>query len=390
MSPTLSASRFERPPDIVAVGFQELLPLHLGFTGLSKGVVASRDELLRSQIEKHNSPAGEHIAYTLVAKIVNVGVALLVYARDRGVGQRICDVQTAWTAFSPGWMGNKGAVGVRFRISSSFGTEGGEIMTFVCTHMTAHMRNLQSRLADWEQTVETLLFDGLNEQSPAASSIYATSHLFVFGDTNSRLDVPEVDNRPLSYDTLVAQLATQEGREQAKNWDELRRETSLGNVFHGLREGNFWEFPPSYKYVIGEQNTFSTKRIPAWTDRILFTTYLDSPTTPEVSYIEPLLYTSVPSYTTSDHKPVVALLRIPMAPSSKLTPMLAQCAALPFQPTPHIAVLKKSAGKVLGWTVGWLWCALWFIGVGHAGVGLGNFVLGAGAAAWWKMSGDNP
>ncbi|CEL52463.1 inositol polyphosphate phosphatase [Rhizoctonia solani AG-1 IB] len=99
LAPTLSASQFRDAPDIVAVGFQELLPLHLGLTGLSKGVVASRDELLRSQIEKHNTSAGEHVAYTLVAKAVNVGVALLIYARDHGVGQRICDVQTAWTGF---------------------------------------------------------------------------------------------------------------------------------------------------------------------------------------------------------------------------------------------------------------------------------------------------
>jgi hypothetical protein len=56
----------------------------------------------------------------------------------------------------------------------------------------------------------------------------------------------------------------------------------------------------------------------------------------------------------------------------------------PFQPAYQTAAVKKSIGKVLGWIVGWLWCMLWFVGVGHAGVGLGNFVLGAGAAAWWR------
>jgi hypothetical protein len=59
---------------------------------------------------------------------------------------------------------------------------------------------------------------------------------------------------------------------------------------------------------------------------------------------------------------------------------------LPFQPARRSAVIKKSIGKVLGWIVGWLWCTLWFIGAGHAGVGLGNFILGASAAAWWKLS----
>ncbi|CAE7063375.1 unnamed protein product [Rhizoctonia solani] len=385
LAPTLAASHFREPPDIVAVGFQELLPLHLALAGLSKGVVADRDELLRSQIEKHNSSGGEQTAYTLVAKAVNVGVALLVYARDHGVGQRICDVQTAWTGFGPAWVGNKGAVGVRFRISSKFGGEGGEVMTFVCTHMTPHAHKLKARLEDWEHTVRTLLFPKTGRDSKVTDrSIYATSHLFVFGDTNSRLDVPTSDSRSLTHDDVVAQISTPQGREQAKNWDQLRREIGLENTFHGLREGEFWEFLPSYKYVPEEGNTFSQKRVPAWTDRIMYTTYLDSPTTPETSYITPILYTSVPSYTISDHKPVVALLRVPSASSSSLTPMLHHYDNLPYQPTPYLGLIKKSIGKLLGWLLGWLWCALWFIGAGHAGVGLGNFVLGAGAAAWWK------
>ncbi|KAG8738727.1 hypothetical protein FRC10_006562 [Ceratobasidium sp. 414] len=367
LAPTLSASHTATPPDIVAVGFQELLPLHLG--RLSQSVIATRDELLRSQIEKHNSINGEQVSYTLVAKAVNVGVALLVYARDHGIGQRICDVQTSWTGFGPGWVGNKCAVGVRFRVGAGVNSEGGEVMTFVCTHMTAHAHNLRSRLSDWEHIVKTLLFSRSKGQS-----IYSTSHLFVFGDLNFRLDAPSVDGQAISHDTLVTQLATPEGRDQAREWDQLRREMKAGNVLHGLREGDFWDFPPSY----------NKKRNPAWTDRILFTTYLDSPSTPDVSYITPLLYTSIQSYTTSDHKPIVALLRVPSASSSTLTPMLHYHDNLPFQPSSLAAIAEKSIGKVLGWIVGWLWCTLWFIGVGHAGVGLGNFVLGASAAAWWR------
>ncbi|KAF8758383.1 mitochondrial carrier family [Rhizoctonia solani] len=262
LAPTLSASHFREPPDIVAVGFQELLPLHLGLTGLSKGVVASRDELLRSQIEKHNSSSGEHVAYTLVAKAVNVGVALLIYARDHGVGQRICDVQTAWTGV---WACM------------------GEIMTFVCAHLTAHVHNMKSRLRDWEHMVKTLLFANTSRESQ--------------------------------------------------------------------------------------------KRLPAWTDRILYTTYLDSPATPEASYIIPMLYTTVPSYTTSDHKPVVALLRVPSAAASSLTPMLRHYGNLPFQPAYYPALIKKYVGKLLGWVLGWFWCALWFIGAGHAGVGWVTLLL---------------
>jgi transcriptional/translational regulatory protein YebC/TACO1 len=56
-----------------------------------------------------------------VAHVVNVGVALLVYALDDGVSRLVCDVQTQWTGCGPAYMGNKGAVGVRFRAQTGDG-----------------------------------------------------------------------------------------------------------------------------------------------------------------------------------------------------------------------------------------------------------------------------
>lgn len=50
-----------------------------------------------------------------------MGVALLVYGRDAGVARRTCDVQTTWTGCGPGYMGNKGAVGIRFRVTDTDG-----------------------------------------------------------------------------------------------------------------------------------------------------------------------------------------------------------------------------------------------------------------------------
>ncbi len=56
-----------------------------------------------------------------MAYVVNVGVALLVYALDDGVFHHIRDVQTQWTGCGPAYMGNKGAVGVRFRVQDKDG-----------------------------------------------------------------------------------------------------------------------------------------------------------------------------------------------------------------------------------------------------------------------------
>ena len=94
--------------------------------GISKAVINSRDTLIRSELESF-SPTKER--YTLVAKVVNVGIALLVYARDEQVGTRVRDVQTAWTGCGPAWMGNKGAVGVRFRLSGQSEEDVGEVFT---------------------------------------------------------------------------------------------------------------------------------------------------------------------------------------------------------------------------------------------------------------------
>jgi len=94
--------------------------------GLSNALINDRDSHIRSQIEQH-APGKE--SYTLVAKAVNVGVALLVYARDVGVARQVCDVQTQWTGTGPAYMGNKGAVGIRFRVSDR-GCKAGEIFTY--------------------------------------------------------------------------------------------------------------------------------------------------------------------------------------------------------------------------------------------------------------------
>lgn len=166
LAPTLQVSNFlarePRAPDIVAVGFQELLPLHLGreslsvavnstrkrrahpydtvVSGLSHKVIEDRNALILSQIEEH-APNQER--YTLIAKVVNVGVALLVYGRDDTVGRQVEDVQTQWTGCGPAYLGNKGAVGVRFRVPSPDGGVG-EVFTYVARPCTVHVVQYRS------------------------------------------------------------------------------------------------------------------------------------------------------------------------------------------------------------------------------------------------------
>lgn len=85
----------------------------------------------------------------------------------------------------------------------------------------------------------------------------------------------------------------------------------------------------------------STKRAPSWTDRILYTTHTDDPEKPNESNIFNALYTSIPSYCTSDHKPIVALLLVPTPtkPTGASPPVL----RLPvgFTPVPDTSYMWK-------------------------------------------------
>ncbi|KAJ3895721.1 inositol polyphosphate phosphatase [Lentinula edodes] len=398
LSPTLQVSSFlshsPRGPDIVAVGFQELLPLHLGLSGASKFVIDQRSSHILSQIEEH-SP--EKAKYSLLAKVVNVGIALLVYARDEGIARKVCDVQTSWTGCGPGFMGNKGAVGVRFRVSDAFDDveQPGETYTFVCAHLTAHQQKLQHRIADFHHIVGTLLFPALpfsEDKSP--TTIYSTSHLFFLGDLNFRIDLPE--SHPMFENAWVhvsEALKEPEARETLKEFDQLLLERRKHSIFVGFREGEFWQFKCTYKHRLGDVDQYDTKRVPAWTDRIMYTTYSDSPGSLEASHIRNLLYTYIPSYTISDHKPIVSLLLLPYVPPSNISTTGGSHSiptiALPefYTPKPDpLATLKRYTGRTLDRIVGVCWWLLTLLGAGSTVVGVFNFIVGATAYRWWKAS----
>ena len=155
---------------------------------------------------------------------------------------------------------------------------------------------------------------------------------------------------------------------------------------------------------------YSGERTPAWTDRILYATYSDSPDITDGSGITSLLYTSIPSYTTSDHvrrnpqlslsgermtyskKPIVSLLLLP-SPTRAHTPDN----AIPLLSVPHyftpkpaaFVSLKRSVGRTLDRIIGFAWSALVLIGAGYTVVGICNFVLGLGAWTWLRSKQGN-
>lgn len=84
--------------------------------------------------------------------------------------------------------------------------------------------------------------------------MYATSHLFFFGDLNFRVAIPP--SHPLRTasrgEEALTMLTDEKTRETLKEYDQLINERRKGRVFISLREGPFWAFKCTYKYALGE------------------------------------------------------------------------------------------------------------------------------------------
>jgi hypothetical protein len=123
--------------------------------------------------------------------------------------------------------------------------------------LTPHDHKLKARLDDYRHIVSTLLFPSSSE-SQGSSTLYDTSHLFVFGDMNFRIDLPA--SHPLSALVKTSQfsdaISSESSREELKEFDQLTVEKNKGDVFVGLHEGDFWKFKCSYKYKVGEVDQY--------------------------------------------------------------------------------------------------------------------------------------
>lgn len=88
--------------------------------------------------------------------------------------------------------------------------------------------------------------------------MYSTSHLFFLGDLNFRLDLPPTSpfSGRANAHRVEAALDTQSGRDQLKEFDQLRQERTKNTIFHGFQEAEFWSFKCTYKYKIGEVDKY--------------------------------------------------------------------------------------------------------------------------------------
>lgn len=135
-------------------------------------------------------------------------------------------------------------------------------------------------------------------------------HCFVCGDLNFRVILPgkddddadeepsQPDRRKMEDVELIRSMIEREDWDGINDCDELAKALHRHDCLAGFKTLKC-NFPPTFKVERGEGFVYNEKRIPSYTDRILWKSSdgLDA-------NVGPLAYEPCPDFVTSDHKPV--------------------------------------------------------------------------------------
>lgn len=271
---------------VCVIGTQELVELSmgnifLGTDGEEQKSQAAFEVRVVQELEKTKYP------YTKVDGVGMVGLFLLVYVRTELIKKvkevHVDKVKTGMLHFA----GNKGAVCVRFNL-----------LDINYCFINVHLHHGQENQAARDQDISDTLRCAFQGSAKTALQPKADNHdvTVIFGDFNFRLNI-EMSEADVER---AAQFVSE------KPLEFLERDQFLAGDMSNLsdfREGGI-SFEPTYKYRAGT-GQFDTKRIPAWCDRILFKVNKDSYS------LAVGKYSSLPALChTSDHMPVVAILKV--------------------------------------------------------------------------------
>ncbi|MCJ1286922.1 inositol polyphosphate 5-phosphatase [Xylographa opegraphella] len=237
----------QRPADIVAVGFQEIVELNA--QQIMSTDPARRQEWELAVVRTLNEDARKHKSeeYVLLRSGQLVGAALLIFVKS-SVLKSIKNVEGSVkkTGLS-GIAGNKGAVAIRMDFANTR-------ICFVTAHLAAGFANYDERNRDY-QTIS----HGLRFQRNRAIEDHDT--ILWLGDFNYRIGLTDDKVRKLIKAGDLGTLYQN---------DQLHVQMVAGNTFSFYSEAKI-TFLPTYKYDNGtdEYDTSEKARIPAWCDRIL-------------------------------------------------------------------------------------------------------------------------
>ncbi|CCD20005.1 Endonuclease Exonuclease phosphatase family RhoGAP domain [Trypanosoma vivax] len=305
-----SNNRSGTPVDLVMVSLQEIdmsasAMLKDGTEAATPWVTGLQAVLCADSQRDSNSP------YFALPVRQLVGLLICVYVR-RQLLPYVRDISIATVATGAlGSVGNKGAVGLSLMIYNTS-------ICLINAHLAAGQNNLAKRNGDAYKILTTMDFSAQKRQAqagyesgknsasspvPAYPELLPYNHdlIIVAGDFNYRID--------LSYNealNLVSRRDIGGLLEHDEFGTEMKDPFSPWVGFMDLRP----TFLPTYRFDIGT-NTYDTsekQRVPSYTDRIVL--WLKKKHSGDLVRVENLL--ALEEVMSSDHKPVQALLRLPL------------------------------------------------------------------------------
>ena len=273
-------------PDFYILGFQEIVDL------TSKNILISSNEEKKNKIKNKltNILKGlkgtESDSYQIVAELDLVGIYLIIFAKKNVIKYiKNFDNQIIKTGFM-GSIGNKGACLIRFNINDSK-------IAIACNHLSAGQELYEGRRGE--------ITDTLNTAFKKYQNIHFKDYdyYFFFGDLNSRISLDY--SNYLIEDILKNHSKTLNGDfNNILIYDQIKQYQKESSLILQMDEAPI-KFSPTYKYVIGSNEyDKNKKRIPSWTDRIMFKKFSE---TAPLAYNKCLL-------SLSDHQPIYGVYRI--------------------------------------------------------------------------------
>jgi len=301
------------PPDVVCVGFQEIVDLNAVNVAVDNKTQQKTQfwsekihETLNNAILKVSRDQARD-GYTLIMQRSMVGLLVSVFVKNvhRPRTKYVSSASVGVGVMGIG--GNKGGVSVRMQFYDS-------TLCFVCTHLAAHRENVTGRNADFanvyaktsfevgEEAIREVIRSGsLSHWAIGSSATAVADHDIVIwlGDLNYRID-----------ESMPTETVLKHSEAKSLNalipLDQLNLERGAGRSFREFEEG-ILAFPPTYKYQPGtdvyEQRPDKKLRAPAWCDRILWRAQVPN-------HIQQVSYNRCETPNVSDHKPVYSTMRM--------------------------------------------------------------------------------
>lgn len=253
---------------------------------------SSQDFLL--SLSSHLGPSYQCVRYVSL-----LSIRMAIFVRWDLVPE-IFDIKTSTVPTGiANVMGNKGGVVISMLIKDTS-------FCFVNCHLAAHQPKVKARNSNIRDIVLNSISSIGNKRNDLCSQF---NHVIWMGDLNYRLnydsDCEEYTPSEQRFNELVTLIEKNQIQELIP-LDQLSTEISNGKILYGFSEAPIF-FHPTFKFRLDSILEYDSKRAPAWCDRILWKSLEGN-----ICHLEPMKYTSISDFNTSDHKPVALHANVPI------------------------------------------------------------------------------